>query len=146
MYVISSHCLSLTSPFRVPIRDTRRPGLTEPLPVGRENWTLDHIHTVLTTEVHGGPPGWGTSSRPGSPPWQHEHEGRYTPVTHIFILKRRIWKDDYEGQMIFGELMSLKIPDICLTGEEKPRKKNKIGQLPRLNPGPSVCYYQSFAV
>ena len=27
-----------------------------------------------------------------------------------------------DGQMIFGELRGLKLPDICLTGEEKPRK------------------------
>ena len=26
--------------------------------------------------------------------------------------------------MIFGDLVGLKFPDICLTGEEKPRKKN----------------------
>ena len=30
--------------------------------------------------------------------------------------------DDYEGQMIFGDLGGLKLPDIRLTGEEKPRK------------------------
>ena len=30
--------------------------------------------------------------------------------------------DDYDGQMIFGELMGLKLPDICLTGEGNPRK------------------------
>ena len=30
--------------------------------------------------------------------------------------------DDYDGQMIFGDLVGLKLPDICLTGEEKPRK------------------------
>ena len=32
--------------------------------------------------------------------------------------------DDYDGQMIFGDLGGLKLPDICLTGEEKPKKKN----------------------
>ena len=32
--------------------------------------------------------------------------------------------DDYDGQMIFGDLVGLKLPDIRLTGEEKPRKKN----------------------
>ena len=32
-----SHYLSLTSPFQVPLRDPRRPGLTEPRPVGGEN-------------------------------------------------------------------------------------------------------------
>ena len=30
--------------------------------------------------------------------------------------------DDNDGQMIFGDLVGLKLPDICLTGEEKPRK------------------------
>ena len=30
--------------------------------------------------------------------------------------------DDYDGQMIFGDLLGLKLPDIHLTGEEKPRK------------------------
>ena len=29
---------------------------------------------------------------------------------------------DDDGQMIFGDLGGLKHPDICLTGEEKPRK------------------------
>ena len=30
--------------------------------------------------------------------------------------------DDNYGQMMFGDLGGLKLPDICLTGEEKPRK------------------------
>ena len=30
--------------------------------------------------------------------------------------------DDNDGQMIFGDLGGLKLPDICLTGEEKPLK------------------------
>ena len=30
--------------------------------------------------------------------------------------------DDNDGQMIFGDLGVLKLPDICLTGEKKPRK------------------------
>ena len=33
--------------------------------------------------------------------------------------------DDYDGQMIFGDLVGLKLPDIHLTGEEKPRKNPK---------------------
>ena len=33
--------------------------------------------------------------------------------------------DDNDGQMIFGDLGGLKLPDICLTGEEKPRKNNQ---------------------
>ena len=30
--------------------------------------------------------------------------------------------DDYDGQMIFGDPVGLKLPDIRLTGEENPRK------------------------
>ena len=30
--------------------------------------------------------------------------------------------DDNDGQMIFGDLGGLKLPDMCLTGEEKPQK------------------------
>ena len=30
--------------------------------------------------------------------------------------------EDNDGQMIFGDLGGLKLPDICLTDEEKPRK------------------------
>ena len=29
-------------------------------------------------------------------------------------------KDDNDGQMIFGDLGGRKLPDICLTGDEKP--------------------------
>ena len=60
------------------------------------------------------------SSMPGPPPRQHEHE-RYTPFTHSFE-QGGYEKHDYDGQMIFGDLVGLKFPDICLTGEEKPWK------------------------
>ena len=30
--------------------------------------------------------------------------------------------DDNDGQMIFEDLGGLNLPDMCLTGEEKPRK------------------------
>ena len=47
-----------------------------------------------------------------------------THQAHSFIPTRRIWNDDYGGQMIFGYLVGLKFPDICLTGEQKPRKNS----------------------
>ena len=85
--------------------------------------TLDHIilfwpHKDMEILL-----GWGISSMPGPPPTQHEHEKRYTPFAHPFIIARRIWKGNYDGQMIFGDL-GLKLPDIYLTGEEKPRKSH----------------------
>ena len=68
-------------------------------------------------------PGWEISSMPGPPPRQHEHERRYTPLTHQCIRTRRIWKYDYDAQMIFGDNVGLKLPEICPTGEEKSRRK-----------------------
>ena len=46
--------------------------------------------------------------------------------------------DDNDGQMIFGYLGGLKLPDICLTGEEKPRKNLTQETCPDWgsNPGP----------
>ena len=54
--------------------------------------------------------------------------------------------DDNDGQMIFGDLGVLKLPDICLTGEEKPRKNLTQETYPDRgsNPGPLrdslACY------
>ena len=48
--------------------------------------------------------------------------------------------DDNDGQMVFGDLGGLKLPDICLTGEEKPREKPHPGNLsrPGIEPGPAA--------
>ena len=47
-------------------------------------------------------------------------------------------KDDYDGQMIFGDHVDLKLPDIRLTGDEKPRKNLNQETCPdrESNPGP----------
>ena len=66
--------------------------------------------------------GWVISPMLGPPPSQYKHERQYTPSTHSDIPTRQRWNDDYYGQMLFGDLGGLKFPDICLTGEEKPRK------------------------
>ena len=36
--------------------------------------------------------------------------------------------DVYDGQMIFGDLVGLKLPDICLTGEKKKTRKKNLTQ------------------
>ena len=93
-----------------------------------------------------GLPGWGINSMPEPPPRQHKHERQYTPHKHSIIPTRRIWNDDNGGQMIFGDLVGLKFPDICLTGEEKPRKNltQEICPDRGSNPGPlrnrRTCY------
>ena len=45
---------------------------------------------------------------------------------------------DDDGQMMFGDLGGLKLPDICLIGEENPRKYLTQETCPDrgLNPGP----------
>ena len=54
--------------------------------------------------------------------------------------------DDNDGQMIFGDLVGLKLPDIHLTGEEKLRKNLSQETCPDRgsNPGPlrdkRACY------
>ena len=77
---------------------------------------------------------------PGPLPRQHKHERQYTLSTHSEVIPtRKRWNDD-DGQMIFGDLGGLKLPDICLTGEEKPRKKPHPGNLsrPGIEPGPAA--------
>ena len=55
--------------------------------------------------------------------------------------------DDNDGQMIFGDLGGLKLPDVFLTGEEKPRKNLTQETCPDRgsNPGPlrdkRACYH-----
>ena len=48
--------------------------------------------------------------------------------------------DDYDGQMIFGDLVGLKLPDIRPSSEEKPPKKPHPGNLsqPGIEPGPAA--------
>ena len=67
-------------------------------------------------------PGWVISWMPGLPPRQQEHERRYTPFKQPFIPTRRIWKDNYDGQMIFQDLVGLNLPDICHQVRKNPEK------------------------
>ena len=41
--------------------------------------------------------------------------------------------DDNDGQMIFGDLVGLKLPDILLTGKEKPQKTSSRKFVPTRN-------------
>ena len=66
-------------------------------------------------------------------------------ITHV-IGARNEMIDDFDGQIIFGNLMGLKLPDIRLTHEEKPRKNfiHEICPDRGSNPGPlrdnRACY------
>ena len=45
-------------------------------------------------------------------------------ISQVIDARNEIMMDDYGGQMIFGNLVGLKLPDIRLTGEEKHRKNS----------------------
>ena len=46
-----------------------------------------------------------------------------TQFTHPFIQTRWIWKDEYDGKIIFGDLGGLMPPDIRLTYQQKKTRK-----------------------
>ena len=114
------------------LHDSRHPGLTDSRTVGRGNY-------LWMTDILFWPESSRMSDQSNAEPTSetNKQERRYTPSTHPFILRKRIWNDDYDGQMIFGDLVGLKLPDICLTGEEKPRKNLAQETCPdrRSNPG-----------
>ena len=60
-------------------------------------------------------------------------------TSQVIGARNEMMMDDYDGQMIFGDLVGLKLPDIRLTGEEKTPKKPHPGNLsrPGIEPGPA---------
>ena len=68
--------------------------------------------------------------RNSNPPyWQVENEMyvcifgfKGASTSKVIGARNEMMMDDYDGQMIFGDFVGLKLPDIRLTGEEKPRK------------------------
>ena len=68
-------------------------------------------------------------------------------TSKVIGARNEMMMDDYDGQMIFGDLVGLKLPDIRLAGEEKPRKNLTQETCPDRgsNPGPlrdkRACYH-----
>ena len=68
-------------------------------------------------------------------------------TSKVIGARNEMMMDDYDGQMIFGDLLGLKLPDIRLTGEKKPRKNLTQKTCPDRgsNPGPQrdkrACYH-----
>ena len=114
---------------------------------GRELNCGSQTYFFLPHKDMEGLPGWVIRPMPGPPPRQHKHERQYAPSTRPFIPTRRIWNVDYGDQMIFGDLVGLKFPDISFTGEEKHRKNLTQETCPDRgsNPGPlrdkRACYH-----
>ena len=65
----------------------------------------------------------------------------------VIGVRNEMMMDVSDGQMTFGDLVSLKLPDIRPTGEEKPRKNLTQETCPEResNPGPlrdkRACYH-----
>ena len=65
----------------------------------------------------------------------------------VICARNEMMMDDYDGQIIFGDPVGLKLPDIHLTGEEKPQKNLTQETCPSrgLNPGllhdKRACYH-----
>ena len=61
-------------------------------------------------------------------------------TSQVIGARNEMMMDDYDGQMIFGDLRGLKLHDIRLTGKGKPRKKPHPGNLsrPGIEPGPAA--------
>ena len=97
-------------------------------------------HTYfLTTHGHGVPPRMSDQLNAGATS-ETTRTLKTIHTIHSFILTRRYVKHDYDSQMKFGEPWDLKLPDICLTGEENPEKKLHPGNFsrPGIEPGPAA--------
>ena len=70
-----------------------------------------------------------------------------TSTSKVVGARNEMMMDDYGGQIIFGDLVGLNLPDIRLTGEERPRKNltNESCSDRGSNPGPlrdkRACYH-----
>ena len=68
-------------------------------------------------------------------------------TSKVIGARNEMMMDDYDGQMIFGDLVGLKLPEIRLTGEKKTRKNLTPKTYPDRgsNPGPlrakRACYH-----
>ena len=68
-------------------------------------------------------------------------------TSQVIGARNEMIMDDYDGQMMFGDLVGLRLPDIRLTDEEKPRKNLTRETCPdrESNPGPlrgkRACYH-----
>ena len=74
---------------------------------------------------------------PGPPPRQRTYRQRHHSHPHSY-QQGEYDEDDHDGQMMSGDRLGLKFPDICLMGEEKPQKNLTQETCPdrESNPGP----------
>ena len=95
---------------------------------GSHTYFFDH-----TTTWRASPDEWSAQCRGHFRDNTNMKDNRYTPST------RRIWNDDYDGQMVFGDLGGLKFPDMsyrCGKTPKKPHPENL--SRPGIEPGPAA--------
>ena len=64
-------------------------------------------------------------------------------TSQVIGARNEMMMDDYDGQMIFGDPVGLKLPDIRLTGEEKPRKTSPRKLIPTGDRTRARCFLNS---
>ena len=66
-------------------------------------------------------------------------------TSQVIGARNEMIKDDYDGEMMFGDLVGLQLPDIRLTGEEKPRKTSPRKRVPTGNRTLARCVANAHA-
>ena len=104
---------------------------TEPRPVGGGNWTLNHIHTFLSTQGHGGSPRMSDLLNAGSHLRDSTNMKDDTHQAHTHTFQQ----GEYEmvimaAKWYSGTFMGLTFSDICLSGEENSEKTSSRKPVP----------------
>ena len=115
---------SLTSPLYVHFTWLKPPGRTAGR--GSSLW-ITYMISDHTKTWKASPDKWSAQCRATS---ETTRTKKMIPFTHLFILTGVYDKDNYDGQMIFGEQWGLKLPDISLTGKDKPKKTSPTKVVP----------------
>ena len=88
---------------------------------GIKLWIMDTYFFDHTRTWRASPDEWSAQSRGHLRDSTNMKDNTHQAHTH----------SSQQGQMLFGDLGGLKFPNICLSGEEKPRKKPHPGNLSR---------------
>ena len=70
---------------------------------------MDHIHTFLTAQGHGGPARMSDQSQCRGHLRDSTNMKDNTHQAHTVVQTRGIWNDDYDSQVIFGDLGGPKV-------------------------------------
>ena len=66
-------------------------------------------------------------------------------TSQVIGARNEMIMDDYDGQMMFGDIVGLELPDIRLTGEENPEKTSPRKLVPTGNRTQARCMASAHA-